>query len=124
MSDLSNLEAEGVERLRPVERRILRLLRDGASVEEIAGQMQRSTGHIERVITWMAIPRARGPQRRVPTALQRLVVKRRSRGESYETIGNSLKRSERFVRQVEGHAQFQEGLRLLSSSARQARHQP
>ena len=109
------------ERLRPIERRVLTMQRDGMSVEEIATRLRRTPQFVERVIEWTRIPRSERPKRSAPSPLERVVLKHRSNGATYEEIGEKLKRSGRFIRQVEGFAHYRKGLRLMSTSAHQAR---
>ena len=109
------------EKLRPVERRVLTMREEGVSIEDIASRLKRTPSFVERLIEWTRIPRSEKPRRAVPSALERVVLKHRSEGASYEEIGEKLNRSPRFIRQVEGFAHYRQGLRLMSTAANQAR---
>jgi hypothetical protein len=101
-------------KLRPVERVILGMRDQGMPVTEIADRMRRSPDHIERVLSWVEIPRSNATRRPHPTPIQRRVLHLRSVGEDHVTIGNRFNKSARFIRQVEALAHYGEGLRLLS----------
>ena len=109
------------ERLRPIERRILTMRDEGVTVDEIGTRLKRTPEFVERVIEWTEIPRSERPKRTAPSALERVVLKHRSDGATHEEIGRKLKKSGRFIRQVEGLAHYRQGLRLMSAAAEQAR---
>lgn len=100
--------------LRPVERRVLAMRDGGVEIEEIARRIDRSPGHVERVIEWTGIPRTGRAQRRSPTAIERRVLALRAHGESHDEIGERFRRSPKYIRQVEGLAHYTRGLELLS----------
>lgn len=122
------------EALRPVERRVMTMVDEGVAISDIAGRIKRSPAHVRRVIMWARTPRSGPPSRRLPAALENRVIELRRRGESYERIGQRLKRSPRFVQQVEGFAHLrkaeddtavvQKALDLLAEAGREARTQP
>lgn len=100
--------------LRPIERRVLDMHADGADVDEIASRIKRSPGFVERLLGWTEIPRNGETSDRYLTPKQRRVLDMRADGESHEEIAAKFRRSERYIRQVEGLAHFKEGQRLLS----------
>lgn len=109
------------EKLRPIERRVLSMRREGIPVEEIATRLKRTPRFVEQLVEWTQIPRSERPKRSAPSPLERIVLKHRSKGATYEEIGEKLKKSGRFIRQVEGFAHYRQGLRLMSTAAHQAR---
>ena len=102
-----------MQHLRPIERRVLAMQDDGLGVEEIAGRLKRSPGHVERIISWTGIPRSGLPPRRSPRAMQRRVIAMRAEGESHERIAERFQRSPGFIRRVEGHAYYARARQLL-----------
>jgi len=100
--------------LRPVERRVLAMREEGVHIDEIARRIDRSPGHVERVIVWTEIPRTARPVRRSPTALGRRVLALRAEGESHDEIGERFRRGPQYIRQVEGLAHYTQGLELLT----------
>jgi DNA-binding CsgD family transcriptional regulator len=87
---------------------------EGLHIDEIARRIDRSPGHVERVIVWTEIPRAGRPARRSPTALGRRVLALRAEGESHDEIGERFRRGPKYIRQVEGLAHYTQGLELLT----------
>ena len=94
--------------LRPIERRMLRLVDDGVPEAEIASRFRRSPDFVARVITL-----ARLPGRAAPPGdghhlrpLERCVLGWRSRGASHAEIAPRFHRSEAFVARVEELAQY------------------
>lgn len=119
-----------LERLRPIERRVLTMHREGIDTHEIAHRFRVSPEHVRRVIDWTGIRRNAVPKTRRPRAMEQRVVALRADGETYEQIGNRFKRSPRFIRQVEGithvvngttTAVKDRGTELLRDAADQAR---
>ncbi len=101
------------EHLRPVERRVAAMAESGLDHEEIAGRINRSPDHVNRIMAWSQIPRSRPPARRAPRAVERRVLDLRSAGESHEKIASRFKRSPRSIRQIEGLAHFRLAMDLL-----------
>ena len=116
--------------LRPMERRILAMLEQGESVSSIATKFRKSQGRVRQIIRWTDIERPAGPSPRRPSALERRILTLRANGIGYDEIGRRLRRSPRFIRQVEGLAHirngtdqtvFDHGRSLLKAAAAQAR---
>ena len=104
-----------------MERRVVRMREAGDSVETVARKFRKSPDFIERVLRMIEIPRSGEARRRQPTPLQNVVLALRAKGESHESIARRFRKSDRFIRQVEGHARFQQGIDLLSAAAHDAR---
>lgn len=105
-----------MELLRPVERRVLEMQREGLVVEEIASRIRKSPEFVERMINWTEIPRNGTTPDRHLTPMQQRVLDLRAAGESREQIASRFKKREDYIRQVEGLAYFKESQRLLSRS--------
>ena len=101
--------------LRPIERRVLAMRDEGLPVPEIADRIKRSPDHVERMIRWTEIPRSRPARKRSPRAVESRVLALRARGETHEEIARRLRRSSRYVRQVEGLAHFKLAMDLLGT---------
>ena len=99
--------------LRPIERRVLAMRDEGQDVEEIAGRIRRSPGHVERIIEWSTIPRSGPARHRSPRPIETRVLALQQSGESYERIATRFRRSPDFIRRVEGLAHYTLALRLL-----------
>lgn len=99
--------------LRPIERRVLAMRDEGLDSVEIGRRINRSAGHVDRMIRWAAIPRANPPTRRTPRAIERRVLALRAAGETHEQIGDRFRRSAGFIRRVEGWAHFRLAHELL-----------
>lgn len=100
--------------LRPIERRVLDMHGGDVSVAEIATRIRRTPEFVERLIGWTEIPRNGTSSERQLSPIQRRVLDLRADGESHSEIAAKFKKTERFIRQVEGLAHFKEGQRLLS----------
>ena len=108
--------AETAAHLRPIERRVLDLRQEGVEVEEIAARFNKSPEFVQRILDWTAIPRTGRTHRQDRlTAMQRRVLELRASGDSHAQIAAKFNKTERFIRQVNGLAHFQEGQRLLSN---------
>lgn len=110
-----------LDTLRPLERRLLKMRTDGKSVEEIASRIKKSPTFVERVIEWTKIPRSGSERDDLLTPLQTRVLALAAQGEDRATIARRFKRTERFIRQVEGLAHFRKGLDLMTEAADLAR---
>ena len=100
------------DNLRPLERRVLGMRRSGLSSEEIAGRVQRSPKHVERIIEWTAIPRTSRPSK-FARALESRVLAMRDEGLGHDEIGKKFRRSARNIRQVEALAYYRRAIALL-----------
>jgi len=102
-----------MQHLRPIERVVLSMRGEGLGVEEIAGRIKRSPGHVERMFEWIDIPRSGPPPRRFPEAMRSRVMALLDDGESHERIAERFQRSPGFIRRVEGHAYYAKARQLL-----------
>lgn len=116
MSDIQHFD-----RLRPIERRILTMKEEGKPVADIANRIKRSPEFVERIIEWTDIPRAGSRRETLLSPLQSRVLALAADGEDHETIAKRFKKSERFIRQVEGLAHYRKGLKLMNGAATDAR---
>src|SRR5947209_3943330 len=94
--------ARGV-RLRPLERRIRRLVATGMPTDEIASRFRRNPGTIERVLEMSEFRRGTGAgstRGGVLTPLERRILKWRAHGVSHDDIGVKFRRSADFVSRV------------------------
>lgn len=102
------------QHLRPIERRVLVMRNGEVPVDEIATRINKTPDFVERLIGWTEIPRNGSSSERHLSPIQRRVLDLRADGESHSEIAAKFKKTERFIRQVEGLAHFKEGQRLLS----------
>ena len=116
--------------LRPFERRVVAMRREGVPIDEIAQRFRRSPEHVRRVLQWTTIPRNGPPKRITPPPIERRVVAMRVAGEPYEQIAARLRRRPDSIRQIEGLTYFLRGVtqtvfdggrELLSQNAADAR---
>lgn len=93
--------------LRPIERTVQRLRRDGLSNSEVAWRLRRSPGYVRRIETLSQIDRPRQPvgEREDATGslrpIERCVLKSLEAGAGYAEIGARLRRSPSYVSRVE-----------------------
>ena len=88
--------------LRPVERRVLRLVDDGLDDVEIGRRFRRSPDWVARVRTLAQYPRhGRYMQGDVLRPLERRLLRWRATGADYEQISLRFRRSPQFLQQVE-----------------------
>jgi DNA-binding NarL/FixJ family response regulator len=106
--------SNATEYLRPIERRVLDMQREGLAVDEIASRIRRSPEFVERMIGWTEIPRNGTTSERHLTPMQQRVLDLRAAGESHQEIASRFRKGEPYIRQVEGLAHFKESQRLLS----------
>lgn len=102
------------ETLRPIERRVLDLHGAGVPVDEIAARFNKSPEFVERLLGWTDIPRNGSDAERDLNPIERRVLDMRAEGQTRTEIAEKFKKTERYIRQVEGLAHFKEGQRLLS----------
>lgn len=100
--------------LRPIERRVLDMRDEGVLIDEIAARINKTPEFVERLIGWTEIPRNGESNDRNLTPVERRVLDMRADGESHADIATKFRRTERYIRQVEGLAHFKESQRLLS----------
>ena len=95
--------------LRPLERRVTRLVEDGIGTTEIARRFRRSPEMIDRIISMITIPTGtsiRSAEPQVLRPLERRVLRWREAGADYGEIGDRFRRSAAAVQQVEQLAQY------------------
>lgn len=118
LGDLVDVAAEGeveegddmdsLQRLRPVERCVLRMSEEGLPDAEIGRRLGRSPEHVRRVRALTAVPRSgAAPRRDHPLRpLERRVLRWRAHGTGYPTIAEMFRRSPEFVEFVEQMAHY------------------
>jgi hypothetical protein len=97
-----------IERLRPVERRIQRLVQQDVPVTDIARRFRRSPGFIHRVIEMSELS---SRTRSLPSSsrlrpVERRILRWRDQGASHADIAPRFHRSPEFVEQVENLARY------------------
>jgi hypothetical protein len=96
-----------IERLRPVERRIQRLVQQEVPVGDIAQRFRRSPGFIHRVIEMSELS---GRTQSNPSSrlrpVERRILRWRDQGASHADIAPRFHRSPEFVEQVENLARY------------------
>lgn len=95
--------------LRPLERRIGRLIREGVDETEIARRFKRSPEMIRRVAAMAQLPRSGAAQSSAPhrlRAVERRVLRWRDGGADHADIGSRFGRGPGFVQQVERLARY------------------
>ena len=96
--------------LRPVERRVLAMTAEGLDLNEIGRRLRRSPAHVERMLSWVTIPRRRLPEHEGLSPKERRVLAMRNAELSYEEIGARFRNSPEHIRRVEGYAGLREEL--------------
>jgi DNA-binding CsgD family transcriptional regulator len=95
--------------LRPLERRVVRLVEDGIGTTEIARRFRRSPEMIERIVGLASLPfRSTRPKgrREVLRPIERRVLHWRDAGADYSEIGARFGRSAADVERVERLARY------------------
>jgi hypothetical protein len=93
--------------LRPMERRVLRLVDAGINDAEIAGRFRRSPEFIGRVIELARLPgRVASADSRALRPVERCILSWRDQGAEYADIGPRLRRTPDFVERVESLARY------------------
>lgn len=99
--------------LRPIERVVIRLHREGLSTVDIGKRIGKKPGTVHRIIQMIdfkdGVPSGSSSNDHPLRPIERVVVKLRAKGETYGTIGNRVGRSGRQVRMIEGYADFKLG---------------
>jgi DNA-binding CsgD family transcriptional regulator len=97
--------------LRPVERRVLRLVDQGLDDGEIGRRFRRSPEWVGRIRQLTQHPRSGAHFRGdVLSPLERRVLRWRAAGAEYEQISPRFRRSPQFLRQVETLAYYKLGV--------------
>lgn len=104
-----------MDHLRPIERRIVKLIHDGVHSAEIGRRFNRSEAYVDRVYRWTQIPgRSARRSDEVLRPVELRVLALRSEGVRREEIGRRFKRSADHIRRIEGLAHFKLGYYLLT----------
>jgi hypothetical protein len=93
--------------LRPLERRVIRLMHEGVATPEIARRFRRSPSFIERVARYTNLPRRRAVPR--PAGLrpiERRVLKWRDLGADHADIGRRFHRGPGHIERIEELARY------------------
>ncbi|HKX75599.1 MAG TPA: sigma factor-like helix-turn-helix DNA-binding protein [Acidimicrobiia bacterium] len=93
-----------------MERRVVAMTAEGIGPEEIGRRLRRSSDHVQRVLSWTAIPRRRLPQHEGLSPKERRVLAMRNAGLSYEEIGRRFRHSPEHIKRIEGYAGLREDL--------------
>ena len=95
------------ESLRPVERRVLRLVADGVDHIEIARRFRRQPDFVDRVIEYAGMPRTGiRPTGDALRPVERRILKWRASGAAHADIGRRFHRSAGHIRRVEQLAAY------------------
>jgi DNA-binding CsgD family transcriptional regulator len=95
------------ESLRPLERRVLRLVRDGVDDIEIARRFRRSPEFVRRVIVYAGMPRAgTTPKAGALRPVERRVLKWRAGDTDHAEIARRFRRSSGHVERIEQLAAY------------------
>jgi DNA-binding CsgD family transcriptional regulator len=95
----------------PMERRMVRMAREGVDQSEIAHRFRKSPGFVKRVMVLARVPRqsngelAGGQQLR---PLERRVLKWRAGGASLADVASRFRRSPRSIEQIERLANYKQ----------------
>lgn len=96
-----------VDRLRPLERCVLRLSADGVPDAEIGRRLRRSPDFVRRVRALTHVPRSVPPDRQqLLRPLERCVMRWREQGEGYAEVAARFHRSPAFIEFVEELADY------------------
>lgn len=104
-----------------MERRVLAMKDQGTPIPDIADRIKKSPDFVERVLDWTEIPRSGNERESLLSPLESRVLALTADGEDHQTIAKRFKKSERFIRQVEGLAHYRKGLKLITGAASEAR---
>lgn len=95
------------ESLRPVERRILRLVANGVDHIEIARRFRRRPEFVDRVIVFAGMPRSSvEPAGDELRPVERRILKWRASGAAHADIGRRFHRSAGHIRRIEQLATY------------------
>lgn len=91
--------------LRPVERRMVRLARDGLGADEIGRRFRRSPSHVERVLGWASLPGRRArPAPGLLNPLERRLLRWREDGADLEDLSYRFRRGPDHLARVLSYA--------------------
>ena len=95
------------ERLRPLERRMRRMVADGCSEAEIASRFRRSPEYVRRVLSMSELEgRNAGSDGQPLRPIERRILRWREAGAPPSDIATRLRRSPGFVQRVEDLARY------------------
>jgi len=95
------------EALRPLERRVLRLVGDGVEDIEIGRRFRRSPEFVRRVIVYAQIPHGRAvPEAGVLRPVERRILKWRAAGAGHAEIGRRFHRTSGHIERIEQLATY------------------
>jgi DNA-binding CsgD family transcriptional regulator len=98
------------ESLRPLERRVLRLVRDGVDDTEIARRFRHSPEFVKRVIVYAGMPRAGAtPEAGALRPVERRILKWRAGGTDHAEIARRFRRSSGHIERIEQLATYKLG---------------
>ena len=88
--------------LRPVERRVLRLVADGVEHDDIARRFRRRPEFVDRVIAYTQMPRSSVPPAgHTLRPVERRILKWRASGAEHADIGRRFHRSAGHIQRIE-----------------------
>src|SRR6187401_1092548 len=95
------------ESMRPLERRVLRLVGDGVDDVEIGRRFRRSPDFIKRVIAYARLPHGHAmPAPEALRPLERRILKWRAGGAGYDEIGRRFHRTSGHIERIEQLATY------------------
>jgi DNA-binding CsgD family transcriptional regulator len=95
------------EFLRPLERRVLRLVRDGVEDTEIGRRFRRSPEFVRRVAVYARIPRSRVvPEVGALRPVERRILRWRANGTDHAEIARRFHRSSGHIERIERLANY------------------
>ena len=95
------------EALRPLERRVLRLVDEGVSTAEIARRFRRTPEFVDRVVDFAGLPRQGSQVEHTPLRpVERRILKWRDLGTNHEEIGRRFHRSADHIARIEELARY------------------
>ena len=96
----------GNQSLRPLERRVLRLVRDGVDDTEIARRFRRSPEFVRRVIVYAGMPRTGAMPKAALRPVERRILKWRAGGTDHAEIARRFHRSSGHIERIEQLATY------------------
>lgn len=93
--------------LRPIERRVLRLLEQGVDLAEVGRRFGRSSDHISRVVRLARLPgRDSIPAGGGLRPIERRILRWRAEGATHADIAGRFRRSPSSTERIEGYAHY------------------